>query len=148
MILTRAMRPRLFSTQYGHAALSRAIEVTCAYQSDSSSKRPVASAVLDSMCHLQPGAPRPQFSTCWRKSGATKIARRPAAAYSKGAAPHHPSLGASACGELLPAPPRHSLGPSAASLGKRQCIQLTQDRRSPDRTGLRSHFHNDSEDFP
>ena len=61
MILTRATRPRLFPTQYGHAALSRAIEVTCAYQSDSSSKRPVASAVLDSLCHLHPGAPRPQL---------------------------------------------------------------------------------------
>jgi hypothetical protein len=47
MVRTRAPRPRLFPTQYGHAALHRAIDVTCAYQSDSSSKRPVASAVFD-----------------------------------------------------------------------------------------------------
>jgi hypothetical protein len=54
MIRTRAPRPRLFPTQYGHAALHRAIEATCAYQSDSSSKRPVASAVFDT-----PPAPPP-----------------------------------------------------------------------------------------
>lgn len=56
MIWTRAPRPRLFPTQYGHAALHRAIDATCAYQSDSSSKRPVASAVFDTP--LDPAPPR------------------------------------------------------------------------------------------
>ena len=42
IVRTRAFRPRTFPTQYGHAALRRAIGVTCVYQSDSSSKRPVA----------------------------------------------------------------------------------------------------------
>jgi hypothetical protein len=54
IIRTRAFRPRLFPTQYGHAALHRAIDATCAYQSDSSSKRPVASAVSDAPLHPAP----------------------------------------------------------------------------------------------
>lgn len=56
MIWTRAPRPRLFPTQYGHAALHRAIDATCVYQSDSSSKRPVASAVFDTSSN--PASPR------------------------------------------------------------------------------------------
>jgi hypothetical protein len=41
VLLGREPKPqRTFPTQYGHAALHRAIGVTCVYQSDSSSKRP------------------------------------------------------------------------------------------------------------
>jgi len=45
--LTRAIRPRYLSTENGHAALrpgtARRLDVTRAYQSDSSSKRPAFS---------------------------------------------------------------------------------------------------------
>jgi hypothetical protein len=48
-VRTRAFRLRLFPTDYGHVALRRTIGVTCVYQSDSSSKRPVASVAFSTM---------------------------------------------------------------------------------------------------
>jgi hypothetical protein len=52
IVWTRAPRLRLFPTDYGHVALRRAIGVTCVYQSDSSSKRPVASAAFSTVIML------------------------------------------------------------------------------------------------
>jgi hypothetical protein len=104
IVPTRAFRRRHFPTQYGHAALHRVIGVTCVYQSDSSSKRPVAFVAFRT---LRP-PPHQQFSTCWRGRATTNTAPRAAAAYSEGAAPHRPALCVrSACGELLPTTPRH-----------------------------------------
>jgi hypothetical protein len=86
IVWTRVLRLRLFPTDYGHAALHRAIGVTCAYQSDSSSKRPVASVAFGTT----PPPPHQPFSTCWRRRGASKNAPRPAAGLVRGPHPTAP----------------------------------------------------------
>src|SRR5579862_3561396 len=53
IVWTPAPRLRLFPTDYGHVALRRAIGVTCVYQSDSSSKRPVASVAFSNHGHAE-----------------------------------------------------------------------------------------------
>jgi len=45
---TRAARQRFLPTEHGPAALSFERRITCEYQIDSSSKRPVLSATLES----------------------------------------------------------------------------------------------------
>jgi hypothetical protein len=55
IVWTRAPRLRLFPTDYGHVALRRAIGVICEYQSDSSSKRPVASVAFSTIVMLNNG---------------------------------------------------------------------------------------------
>ena len=85
MVWTRAPRLRLFPTDYGHAALCRAIGATCVYQSDSSSKRPVASVAFGTMTAFSQ-----EFSTCCRRWRASKNAPCPAAGLAGG--PHPPPL--------------------------------------------------------
>ena len=46
----RAERERILPTEYGHAALP--LGVTCGYQSDSSSKRPLSSVIFASRRQL------------------------------------------------------------------------------------------------
>ena len=96
----RAFRLRLFPTENGHVALRRAIGVTCVYQSDSSSKRPVAFVAFSTLA-----PPHQRFCTCGQRQAASTNAPRPAAANSYGAAPRRPALCPAACGEPLPTPP-------------------------------------------
>ena len=124
IVWTRALRPRHFPTQYGHAALHRAIGVTCVYQSDSSSKRPVAFVVFDTTSY------RPQFSTCWRKRAATNNAPRPAAAYSEGPHPAAPRSVRQHVENCAPHRPQQALGRSPAS---GEIINAHKCRRIDDR---------------
>ena len=104
IVRTRAFRPRTFPTQYGHAALRRAIGVTCVYQSDSSSKRPVAFAVFDSTSHSRNEHCSTRSSP---HAGGGQLHARPLPAPPRpscGDRTPRPSLCPSACRELLPTP--------------------------------------------
>jgi len=87
IVWTRALRLRLFPTDYGHAALRRAIGATCAYQSDSSSKRPGASVAFGTA-----RLPHQPFSTCWSRRGCLEERSPPRRGPREGPAPRRPSL--------------------------------------------------------
>ncbi len=125
IVWTRALRLRLFPTDYGHAALCRAIGSTCAYQSDSSSKRPGASVAFGTTT-----PPHRQFSTCWRWRCASKNAPHPAAGLVRGP---HPTAARSAR--------QHVENCSRAAASSENVprweirrAQMRQDRRSMKRT--------------
>ena len=69
MLRTRAFRLRLFPTEYGHVALRRAIGVTCEYQRDPSSKRPVASVAFGTELSDAPWRPVPTPPRCLAPPG-------------------------------------------------------------------------------